>query len=120
MYLSPFFGPFGPAFARALTEVETGKWVGPVSSAYGVHVVRVRERIDAATPTFADVRDAVHRDWADAQRFDANEKLYASIRAKYAVTIERPGPPASVVATGAPSGSPSGPPTLAAAREVRQ
>ena len=107
---------FGPAFAKALTEVETGKWVGPVSSAYGVHVVRVRERIDAGTPTLADVRDAVHRDWANAHRFDANEKLYASIRAKYGVTIERPGPSASIVATGAPAGSA----TLAAAREVPQ
>jgi len=34
------------------------------------------------------VREAVKRDWATEQRAAANERLYASLRRKYAVTIE--------------------------------
>ncbi len=36
-------GIFGPAFAEAAIDLPAGEWSGPVESAYGVHLVLVRE-----------------------------------------------------------------------------
>jgi len=47
------------------------------------------------------VRDAVRRDWANAQRAEASEKYYQELRRRYQVTVE---PPQPVMATGSTPG----------------
>ena len=81
---------FGEKFAAKLDELEPGQWQGPVESGYGVHLVFVAERKEGRVPELADVRDAVSREWADARRLEANEKLYSAMLKRYVVTIERP------------------------------
>ena len=55
-----------------------------------MHLVFLSERTDGRLPALAEVRDAVRREWANARRMDANEKLYEAMLKRYAVTIERP------------------------------
>jgi hypothetical protein len=81
---------FGGKFAAKLGELASGQWQGPVESGYGVHLVFVAERTEGRLPALAEMRDAVSREWADARRLEANEKLYAAMLKRYVVTIERP------------------------------
>lgn len=79
---------FGEQFAATLGEVALGEWQAPVESGYGVHLVFVSERSEGRLPPLNEVRDAVAREWANARRLEANDKLYADMLKRYAVTIE--------------------------------
>jgi parvulin-like peptidyl-prolyl cis-trans isomerase-like protein len=81
---------FGEKFAAQLDELAPGQWQGPVESGYGVHLVFVSERTEGRLPALAEVRDAVCREWVNARRLEANEKLYKAMLKRYVVTIERP------------------------------
>ena len=79
---------FGAAFAGKLTALQPGRWQGPVESAFGVHLVFISERTESQLPALAEVRDAVRREWADAQRLQANDRFYRGLLKHYIVTIE--------------------------------
>ena len=81
---------FGEKFAAKLGELSPGQWQGPVQSGYGTHLVFVSERTEGSVPPLAEVRDAVHREWANARRVELNKKFYQSLLQRYVVTIERP------------------------------
>jgi hypothetical protein len=46
-------------------------------------------RAEGGVPPLAEIRGAVRREWADAQRLAANEAAYRALLQKYTVTIER-------------------------------
>jgi PPIC-type PPIASE domain len=81
---------FGQRFAAQLSHLEPGTWQGPVASGYGVHLVFIRERAEGWIPALDDVREAVHREWANAQRLEANARFYERLRQRYIVTVEQP------------------------------
>ena len=82
----------GSQFAAALTDIPVGRWAGPVESAYGLHLVLIRERQPGSLPALAEVREAVEREWRNARRKEANEAFYRGLRDRYEVSIERPEP----------------------------
>ena len=86
---------FGETFAAALGNLSPGQWQGPVESGYGVHVVFLAERTEGRLPPLEDVREAVRREWANAQRLEAAGRYYQTLLRKYAVTIETPSAAAS-------------------------
>ena len=95
---------FGDGFAQQVTQVEPGRWHGPVKSGYGLHLVYVSERSEGRLRPLAEVRDAVQREWLEARRKEMAEASYRASRAKYAITIEPPateraGDPASASST---------------------
>ena len=81
---------FGEDFAAQLGELAPGRWQGPIESGYGVHLVLVSERTEGHVPALAEVRDAVHREWANARQMEAKENLYEAMLKRYAVVIESP------------------------------
>jgi hypothetical protein len=83
---------FGPGFAEAMESVESEAWCGPIKSAYGIHLVRVTQRIDGEARSLDEVRDAVKRAWTQDQQRQAAETLYRQLRDRYTVTIHRPEP----------------------------
>jgi len=85
---------FGEKFATALSALPPGRWQGPIQSGYGVHLVFLRERTEGRIPALEEVREAVRREWSNAQRVEANEKLYQALLERYTVTIEKPKPAA--------------------------
>ncbi|UUV08037.1 peptidylprolyl isomerase [Ruegeria sp. YS9] len=54
---------FGGGFSKGITEVETGRWTGPIQSGYGIHLVQVVAIEPSQTPPLAEIHDAVLRDW---------------------------------------------------------
>lgn len=81
---------FGDAFARSVGAIEPGEWTGPVESAYGLHLVLVRERLAAAPPDLAEVRRLVERELTAERRKAQLQALYDRLLVKYTVTIEMP------------------------------
>jgi len=98
---------FGSDFAAQLDEAPVGQWSGPWQSAFGLHLVRVDERIADTLPAFDQVRPIVLREYQAEQRTQSNKKFLESLRAKYDIRIE--GPAARLFApTGATSGAQGG------------
>jgi len=78
----------GAQFLQSLNDIPTGSWQGPISSGFGLHLVRVDERIEGKTPELKDVRDQVVRDWESKKRNQTNETFYENLRKHYTVTVE--------------------------------
>jgi len=81
---------FGEDFSKRIAAMETGRWQGPISSGFGQHFVFIGERISGGSPLLDVVRPAVRREWANAQRLEAERKLYASLREHYEIVMEAP------------------------------
>jgi hypothetical protein len=79
---------FGEDFAEALVVLEPGGWVGPIRSAFGVHLVQVSQRQPARQPALAEVRDAVLAEWRDQRRREAREQAYRRLRERYEIVME--------------------------------
>jgi PPIC-type PPIASE domain len=83
-------GIFGDDFARHLAAAEPGRWQGPISSSFGQHFVYISERIPGSVPPLAAIREAVLREWSNARRLEAEQKLYRSLRDRYDIVVETP------------------------------
>jgi hypothetical protein len=81
---------FGEGFAKRLSAMAPGGWQGPIPSGFGVHFVFVDERAKGSLPPLASVREAVQREWLNARRIEAEQKLYRTLRERYQIVVEAP------------------------------
>jgi hypothetical protein len=79
---------FGQLFVENLDSLPKGLWSGPVPSAYGFHLVYLESKVSAAQPEFAQVKDAVLRDWRAQQIAAARDELYTRLLQRYEVDIQ--------------------------------
>jgi hypothetical protein len=82
---------FGGAFAEslfALPPPQVPGWQGPLSSSFGVHLVRVVTRTPGRMPELAEVVTAVRQDLDLERRNDANARRYATLRGRYTIHID--------------------------------
>jgi len=79
----------GESFGGEVVElVPSEDWVGPVFSAYGGHLLKVSERVDARLPELAEIRELVEREYVVERRNEIKDLAYAKLREGYDVTIE--------------------------------
>ena len=81
---------FGEKFAAALDQLAPGRWQGPVESGYGVHLVLLSARNEGGPARLEAVREAVRREWMQAQQREASGKFRQTLLSKYQVIIEAP------------------------------
>jgi parvulin-like peptidyl-prolyl isomerase len=67
-----------------------GRWVGPLRSAYGLHLVLVTAIEPAELPPFEQVRSAVEREWFAERRAAAQTAQYQALLAGYRVIVQTP------------------------------
>lgn len=79
---------FGDEFSKALAAQPSGRWVGPVRSGFGAHLVLLRDRREGAAPDLAHIRDVVLRKWQATRREEENRAVYLRMRAGYVVKVE--------------------------------
>ena len=79
---------FGVDFARALFELEPADWRGPITSSYGLHLVRVHQRSEGRKPELSEVRDRVRNDLLDQRRREADKALVDSLKERYEIVVE--------------------------------
>lgn len=74
---------YGAAFAAALREPPVGRWLGPLRSAYGWHLVRIDERLPAQAPDFAAVRERAAWAWRAERQQQRLPAQIAPLRARH-------------------------------------
>jgi peptidyl-prolyl cis-trans isomerase C len=78
----------GGEFAQAVANGAVGKWLGPVRSPFGFHLIRVESRSPATDAGFDEVRDEVREALLAQRRQEANAAFRADLRGKYRVIVE--------------------------------
>ena len=76
---------FGNDFARQLAAIDGDGWQGPLTTSYGLHLVRVTHRGESTRATLADARDVVTREWSRAQTAKLKEEFYRMLARRYTV-----------------------------------
>jgi len=79
---------FGSEFARQLAALNGDSWQGPLTTSYGLHLVRITHRGEAIRATLADARDVVTREWSRAQTARRKEHFYRMLAGRYTVRVE--------------------------------
>jgi hypothetical protein len=79
---------FGSGFADRLFQTGINAWQGPIESGYGLHLVRIREKIDSRVPELAEVIDKVRNDWMYEQRQKTNEAVYRKLKERYEIVVD--------------------------------
>ena len=80
---------FGSLFAEQLFNTDVGVWQGPVDSGYGIHLVRISEKIKAQLPDLDTVIDKVRQEWMFEQRKKTNEAVYRQFKERYQIIVEQ-------------------------------
>jgi hypothetical protein len=81
---------FGSGFADRLTEVEIGKWAGPIESGFGVHFVYVDARSPPRLLPLEQVLGDVKADFNYERRQRVELEAYLKLKEGYEIVIERP------------------------------
>ena len=84
-------GQFGASFKDRLFGLETERWVGPIESPFGLHVIYIGGIVAGRVPLLAEIRNEVHRDWLADRREAAQTAFFDQLRARYDITIEETG-----------------------------
>ncbi len=78
---------FGEQFSIDLDQLETGQWVGPVSSGFGQHLIKITSKTPGKPAALDDVRQAVTNDWRAAQTAQQEETALEQYRSQYDVRV---------------------------------
>jgi hypothetical protein len=81
---------FGAAFATAAESLPQSVWSHPITSGFGLHLVRITARRDFQPVPLADVRERVLTDYQLAQHAQATQQAVEALKKKYRVEYEAP------------------------------
>ena len=81
-------GQFGEQFANAVFVLKPGAWNGPITSSFGLHLVRVTEAKPMRQLEFSEVRPQVRQRWRDEHQREANQQYFATLLKKYGVVVD--------------------------------
>lgn len=79
---------FGEEFITALRALPVGSWQGPVHSGFGLHFVKITNRVPGRAPSLDEVRAEVARDVEQDRRERAANAFFARARSNYKVRLE--------------------------------
>jgi hypothetical protein len=80
----------GDEFERALENLKLGpEWQGPLESALGWHLVRLRAKEPGVVPPLAAIRGRVEDDWRAGTGRARQDAAYRALREAYTVKIDR-------------------------------
>ena len=78
---------FGSDFAKTLFSMPTQRWIGPVASGLGWHLVRSEELTDGEVPSYEEVEAEVSERWLIEQRDAAKRAGFEAMLARYEVVL---------------------------------
>ena len=79
---------FGEPFAKALSQLKTGHWIGPTQSSYGSHLVFLSSKTQKTIPRLEAIRDIVYSDWQKEKTQQKKRHLINDLVSTYHVEIE--------------------------------
>jgi len=78
---------FGTEFAQEVVKQQPGDWVGPFSSAFGLHIIKVGEQQEARLPPLAEIRNLVEREYRAEQKKIQKGRAYQKLREGYEIIV---------------------------------
>ena len=78
---------FGQTFRDAVVSLPVGQWEGPVESGFGLHLVKITERVDSRIPEWIEVRDRITSDLLYEGGKAAEDQFYAEVLPRYEIVI---------------------------------
>lgn len=78
---------FGAEFAKAVFSESSKEWTGPIRSAHGLHLVRIKQRHSEKIQAYEQVRERVLADANNAALEKARSDAYARLRTRYTVVL---------------------------------
>lgn len=78
---------FGPEFSKELFQLTPGKWVGPVKSGYGWHLVWIDSIESGRIPTYAEVMPNVKAGWIEDKYREIKNSALEEMRSRYSVVV---------------------------------
>ena len=78
----------GSKFPEALQSLEINKWVGPILSGFGHHLVYITHKTEPQLPPFDTIKKAVLRDFEYDNQKEIDEAIYQELKKKYEIEID--------------------------------
>ena len=78
----------GNPFLLELKRLTVGEWQGPIVSGFGVHLVKIYDRVEGRVPDLKEIRQKVSHEWSAHHRKENLETFYQAFRQRYIVTIQ--------------------------------
>jgi parvulin-like peptidyl-prolyl isomerase len=79
---------FGGDFAAQVVALGPGEWSGPVTSGYGLHLVKVLELEPSRIPEWREVAGRVVSDMEFEAKASSRDQLYQEIAQNYEVVLD--------------------------------
>ena len=79
---------FGDDFQQSLAKAERGKWVGPIESGFGHHLVYVSNYETGLIPTLDEVKPQVLEDYLLDNQASFKESVYTQFRNNYTLEFD--------------------------------
>lgn len=80
-------GTFGTGIFDTLAGLPLGEWAGPVTSPFGIHLVRVTDWREGTLPPLEEIRARVLQDWQATFAARLREERFEAMRDRYSVTV---------------------------------
>lgn len=80
---------FGKAFREKLFAQTKGRWVGPIESSFGLHLIYIDEKVNNKKALLGEVRDLVLRDWAYDERKKLNDAYVENLSKQYEIIVSK-------------------------------
>ena len=80
----------GEEFTQELFKQAVGKWAGPLTSGYGLHIIYIESKTATQTVSLEMAKQSVLKDWMSDERKKANEAFVLNLREQYDVNIAKP------------------------------
>ncbi len=78
----------GSKFSEALQDLETDKWLGPIPSGFGYHLVYITNKTEPQLPPFESIKKAVLRDFDYDNQQEVDEAIYQELKKNYDIEID--------------------------------
>jgi hypothetical protein len=80
-------GIFGTGFFDGLMQMPVASWSEPIQSGYGLHLVRIDERLAAQVMSLDAERDGIEREWRAEKANELQESVYLRLLERYTVVM---------------------------------
>ena len=78
----------GSKLSEALESQEINKWVGPIPSGFGYHLVYITNKVDPQVPEFEMVKKEVLRNYEYDNQIETNELIYQELKKQYDIQFD--------------------------------
>lgn len=79
---------FGNEFSTQINQLNTQEWSGPISSSYGLHLIKIDNKLESYLPEFSDIRKDIEREYTVQRRSEQKDQAYQLMRSRYQVVVE--------------------------------